>query len=367
MQFAKKLIDETRLPMSEIALAAGFGCVRRFNAAIKKMYHRAPTQIRRLARQTGTLPENEYCFRLRFRPPYDWNGMLAFLEPRCTPGVELVDSGRYRRTISLQGSSGCLEVSLEEGSESLAVRVQFGDPRSLFFIIERIRTMFDANADWADIAKTLGADPLLASSINKTPGLRVPGCWNGFELAVRAILGQQVTVKGATSLAGRITNKFGERFTGNPGLTHIFPGPEILADANLENVGLPKARGETIRALARAVRDDKIKFDGILDTDLFLSELCEIPGIGRWTAQYVAMRALGEPDAFPSGDLGLLRSSGLDSAHDLEERAEAWRPWRAYAAMYLWHSGKPKCRQSLPSADSSDSNLVVQSGISLAM
>jgi AraC family transcriptional regulator of adaptative response / DNA-3-methyladenine glycosylase II len=338
LDFAKKLIDETSLPMSEVALASGFGCVRRFNATIRKVYHRTPTQIRRLSRQTGVPPQDEYFFRLRFRPPYNWNGMLRFLAPRATPGVEAVESGSYRRSISLNGSHGWLEVSLDEGNDGLAVRVQFGDPRSLFLIVERIRAMFDLNADWAAIAQGLAADPVLAMRMEASPGLRVPGCWNGFELAIRAILGQQITVKGATSLAGRLVRTLGQPLSAPGGLTHLFPAPEVLADADLAGVGLTKARAETIRALARAVSDGRIGFEGISDSQDFLGRMCEIPGIGKWTAQYVAMRALGEPDAFPSGDLGLLRALALKTPGELERRAEAWRPWRAYASMYLWTS-----------------------------
>jgi AraC family transcriptional regulator of adaptative response / DNA-3-methyladenine glycosylase II len=336
MDFAKKLIDETSLAMSEVALASGFGCVRRFNASIRKVYHRTPTQIRRLSRQTGMLPQNEYFFRLRFRPPYNWNGMLRFLAPRATPGVEAVESGSYRRSISWNGSHGWMEVSLDAGNNGLAVRVQFGDPRSLFSIIERIRAMFDLNADWAAIAQGLAGDPVLAMQMEANPGLRVPGCWNGFELAVRAILGQQITVKGATALAGRLATTFGQSFSGSSGLTHIFPSPEVLADARLASLGMPKARSETIRALARAVCGGQISFEGVDNSEDFLARMCDIPGIGKWTAQYVAMRALGEPDAFPSGDIGLLRALGLTSPRELERRAEAWRPWRAYASMYLW-------------------------------
>jgi AraC family transcriptional regulator of adaptative response / DNA-3-methyladenine glycosylase II len=337
LHFAKKLIDETSLPMTQIALASGFGCVRRFNAGIHDVYHRTPTQIRRLARQTQVQPENQYLFRLRFRPPYDWKGMLSFLAARATPGVETVDHGCYRRSISLNDSQGYFEISLDEANHSLVARVQFGDPRSLFFITERIRSMFDLNADWAAIAKTLKADPVMAAQIEAAPGLRVPGCWNGFELAVRAILGQQVSVKGATTLAGRLVKHFGQKFAGAPGLTHVFPQPHAFADANLTSIGLPRARAETIRALARAIDDGRISFDGAVDSTQFLSNLCEIPGIGKWTAQYVAMRALGEPDAFPSSDLGLLRTLNLSSTRDLETRAEAWRPWRSYAAVHLWN------------------------------
>jgi AraC family transcriptional regulator of adaptative response / DNA-3-methyladenine glycosylase II len=336
MHFAKKLIDETNLRMSDVALASGFGCVRRFNAGIRKVYHRTPSQIRRLARQRMVQAENQYVFRLRFRPPYDWKGMLAFLAARAMPGVEAVVNGIYRRSISSNGNDGYFEVSMDEGSSVLVVRLQFGDPRSLFFITERIRTMFDLNADWAAIVQSLRTDPVLAPYVDSGPGLRVPGCWNGFELATRAILGQQITVKGATLLAGRIVSRFGSRFSSADGLTHLFPAPEVLADAKLTSIGLTGARAETIRALARAVCDGQINFESVLDSETLLNRLCEIPGIGKWTAQYVAMRALGEPDAFPSGDLGLLRAMALGTSRELEHRAEAWRPWRAYAAMYLW-------------------------------
>ena len=337
LQFAKKLIDETSLPMSQIALASGFGCVRRFNAGVLKTYHRTPTQIRHLARQTTIQPEDQYFFQLRFRPPYHWKGMLAFLAMRATPGVEAVESGMYRRSISLHGQNGYFEVLLDKKKNALAVRIQFGDPRALFFIIERIRAMFDLNADWTAIARSLRTDPLLAQRVDRAPGLRVPGCWNGFELATRAILGQQISVKGATALAGQMVKTFGRPFDGLGKISHIFPPPEVLADAKLARIGMPKARAETIKALARSVCDGQIRFEGIVDLDAFLTRLCEIPGIGNWTAQYVAMRALGEPDAFPSGDLGLLRHSGLARSRELERRAEAWRPWRAYAAMYLWN------------------------------
>ncbi len=336
LHFAKKLIDETGLPMSHVAQASGFGCVRRFNAAIRQTYHRTPTQIRHLAHQKTTLPGNQYLFRLRFRPPYQWESMLAFLAARATPGVEEVTADCYRRSISLHGGHGYFEVSLDDKHQALSVHIQFDDSRALFLIIERIRRMFDLSADWQAIAATLRTDPALARKVENLPGLRVPGCWNGFELATRAILGQQITVKGATALAGRIVSAFGRPFCTKGGLTHLFPSPEVLADANLVTVGLTNARAETIRAFARAVCDQRITFEGIAESDAFLTRLCEIPGLGPWTAQYVAMRALGEPDAFPCGDLGLLRALNLESGRELERRSQAWRPWRAYAAMYLW-------------------------------
>lgn len=338
LHFAKKLIDETSLPMNQVALAAGFGCVRRFNEGIRNVYGRTPMQIRHLARQKTIQAENQYFFRLRFRPPYHWQGMLAFLAARATPGVELVNSGRYRRSISLNGSHGYFEVSLDEKADTLAARIQFGDPRALFFIVERIRAMFDLNADWSSIATALRSDRALLKRLDANPGLRVPGCWNGFELAIRAILGQQITVKGATALAGRLARAFGQPFSAPGGLTHIFPSPEALTEANLSSIGLTNARAITIRSLACGVCDGHINFEGIVDVNAFLKRLREIPGIGDWTAQYIAMRALAEPDAFPSADLGLLRALGIKTPRELEQRAEAWRPWRAYAAMCLWSS-----------------------------
>ena len=343
LHFAKKLIDETALPMGEVALAAGFGCVRRFNETIRKVYQRTPTQIRRLVRKTQKQPRNAYLFRLDFRPPYNWKRLLEFLAVRATPGVEIVRDGRYRRSISLSGHHGFLEVSFEEQKNELAARVHFDEPRSLLFIIERARAMFDLNADWSVIARTLRADPTLARPVEAEAGLRVPGCWNGFELAERAILGQQVSVKGATTLAGRLVDAFGQRVAPSDGLTHLFPTADVLADADLTRTGLTRARADTVRALARAVCESKIRFEGILDFDDLRARLCEVPGIGQWTAEYVAMRAMCDPDAFPASDLHLRRRMGDCTERELERRSEAWRPWRAYAALLLWQAepGEP--------------------------
>ena len=337
LHFAKKLIDETNLPMGQIAISAGFGSVRRFNSAFRKTYKRTPTQIRKLAR-SSELPENEYLFRLRFRPPFNWEALLAFLAPRATPGIEIVEDGCYRRTITLNGHSGNLAVSLEKNGLALEVRISFPEPRWLFLIIERVRRMFDLGANPADIAARFGDDPLLGRRLARMPGLRVPGCWDRFELAVRAILGQQVSVKGATTLAGRLVRMFGTPVTAGGPLTHLFPAPEVLANADIARIGLPAKRAETIRALARAVAEGRIVFSAVEDVDKLQQRLRKLPGIGEWTLQYIAMRALGEPDAFPAGDLGLLRSAQARNERELLARAEAWRPWRGYAAMYLWQA-----------------------------
>lgn len=336
LQFAKKLIDETGLPMGEIALAAGYGCVRRFNAAFRNTYNRTPTQIRKLARPSGEPAANQYVFRLRYRQPFHWDGMLAFLALRATPGVEVVEDGRYRRTISLDGERGWIDISCDTANHALIARVQVGRPRSLFAVIERIRAMFDLNADWLAIAQTLQGDLVLGKRLAAEPGLRVPGCWDGFELAVRAILGQQVSVKGATTLAGRIAAQYGEPIQAANGLAHVFPTASALLGMEVANAGMPTSRVQTIRTLARAVCDGKITFTADADADELRKRLCDIPGIGPWTAQYVAMRALGQPDAFPTGDLALLKAMELRSPRELERRSEAWRPWRAYAAMYMW-------------------------------
>lgn len=341
LHFAKKLIDETQLPMGEIAVAAGFGSVRRFNAAIQAVYSRTPTQIRKLAHQAGAQPQHEYLFRLRYRPPFQWENLLSFLSARAIPGVESVDSGRYCRTVVLGPYAGMLSVSHNENNLGLDVHIYFPDPRSLFVIIERVRRMFDLLAEPSEIAEALKSDPLLARRISALPGLRVPGCWDGFELSIRAILGQQVSVKGASTLAGRLVQKFGKRFsTGSP-LTHLFPSPAALADSDVASIGLPNNRAETIRRFARAVSEGSISFGPLPDPEEFMLRLRELPGIGDWTTQYIAMRALGVPDAFPASDLGLLRGASMENPRDLARRSEAWRPWRAYAAMYLWQ-GPPE-------------------------
>lgn len=340
MHFAKKLIDETKLPMSEIAVAAGFGCVRRFNATIQSTYHRTPTQLRSLARRAEVQPENEYLFRLRYRPPYDWRGMLRFLTARATPGVEKVEGGRYLRSISLNGQEGHFEVTQDEEHASLVARVQFGDPCALYAITERIRRMFDLNADWMAIARNLKSDPLLAKRVEAAPGLRVPGSWDGFELAVRAIVGQQISVAAATNVAGQLVQAFGQPLAKANGLTHVFPRAERLAEARSGRMPMPLKRAETIKLLARAVCDGNICFDDVTNVEGLLLSLLAIPGIGKWTAQYIAMRALGEPDAFPCGDLSLQHTLKTKNAAELERRAEAWRPWRAYATVYLWNGAQ---------------------------
>jgi len=344
--FAKKLINETDLPMAQIALSSGFRSIRRFNAAFLGSYGCAPGQLRRSAtrRKTGG-DGSDFVLRLPYRPPFDWTSIADYFALRATPGVESVDRDAYRRTILLDGRAGQIEVRPAPDDTALELRVVFPDPRDLFQIVERVRRMFDLAADPTDIAGHLGRDPALSTVLAAHPGLRLPGAWDGFELAVRAILGQQVTVKGASTLSGRLASAFGERMAAADGPTILFPTPAALAEAEVGRIGLPKARARTIRALAEAVASGAVTFDAALDPDALERRLTALPGIGSWTAQYVAMRALNEPDAFPATDLGLIRSAtalGMAAtAKELALRAEAWRPWRAYAAQYLWRAEVP--------------------------
>jgi AraC family transcriptional regulator of adaptative response / DNA-3-methyladenine glycosylase II len=340
LHFAKKLIDETRLPMKDVAMAAGFGCVRRFNAAIRKVYHRPPTQLRNLAKQAAVLPENQYLFRLRYRPPYHWKAMLQFLSDHVTPGVEVVDADRYRRSISLNGNDGYFEVSLCHETDTLHAQVWFGDPRSLYFITERIRQMFDLNADWSAIVRSLRGDPLLARLLEAKPGLRLAGCWDGFEVAVRAILTHSIATSDLVGVERQLVERFGRTFSPASGLTHLFPEPEVLANCDLAMIGIPRVQAHTIRSLGRAVCDGEICFAAMIEVNVFLDRLSKIPGMREATAQYIAMRTMGETDTFPMLDAGLLRVTGLTNSEQLRKRAECWRPWRAYAAMYLDDAGR---------------------------
>jgi AraC family transcriptional regulator of adaptative response / DNA-3-methyladenine glycosylase II len=325
VHFAKKLIDETSLPMTQVALAAGFGSIRRFNATFRKLYGRTPRDLRlAAARPPNGHDAGQYTFRLGYRPPYDWKSLIEFLAARATPGVEAVSQDSYRRAISLDGRAGTIVVSPVAAKNHLELQVRFPDPAALFRIVERVRKIFDLGADPAEVARRLKRDPRLKPMVNAHPGLRVPGCWDGFELAVRAILGQQVSVRAATTMAGRLAAELGSKQFECDCV--LFPSAATLSKADLTRIGVTKQRAASIRALAEAVTRGEIVFDGSLDPKQFERKITALPGIGPWTAQYVAMR-LGEPDAFPAGDLYL---------RDFARGSDAWRPWRAYAAMYLW-------------------------------
>ena len=340
--FARTLLDETDLPMAEVAFSAGFGSIRDFNHALRATFGRTPTALRRARGRRGPVANHGgVTVRLAFRPPLDWSGLLGFLAPRATPGVEAVADGVYRRTIAIGDGAGTIEVRAAAGEPHLLMRVRLARPERLLQVVARARRLFDLDADPVPIADHLAASPELTPLVARRPGLRVPGAWDAFELAVRAVLGQQVTVRGATTLAGRLVRAFGTPLDrAEDGLTHLFPRPEALADADLAALGLPRARAATIRALAGAVASGEVVLDASRGLEDAVARLAAVPGIGAWTAHYIAMRALGEPDAFPAADLGLRRALGNGAGRlapaRVAERAEAWRPWRAYAVMHLW-------------------------------
>jgi AraC family transcriptional regulator of adaptative response / DNA-3-methyladenine glycosylase II len=335
LHFAKQLIDSTAMPFTAVALAAGFGSIRRFNDAVLATWGRTPTALRRNAGD-GRAAGGAARFRLAYRPPYDWAAMLEFLSRRAIAGTEHVEGGRYSRTFEWNGQVGSVEVGHDAAGRALHVAVEHADPQGIYDALRRVRQMFDVDADPEAIRKHLRSDSLLRGRVRAAPGLRLPGIWDPVETVVRAIVGQQASVAGARSLLGRLTARFG-RSVGPEGtsLRLTFPTADVLADAPLETAGLTRARAGAVRAFATAVAAGGLSLDQHEDTSAVVDRLCQLPGIGPWTAQYVAMRGLGDPDAFPLGDLGLRRATGL-SDRALAERAERWRPWRAYAALYLW-------------------------------
>ena len=331
--FAKKLLHETRMSLTEVALAAGFNSIRRFNDAFRQAYGKTPSELRRAQSEASS---DQLSLLLPYRPPLNWPAMLGFYRMRAIPGVERVDDQSYSRTIALGEHSGWLRVEAVANQDALKLTVAFPDPGQLMPIVERIRRMFDLNANLDAIYQDLARDPLLKQRLDTYSGLRLPGAWDPFEYMVRAILGQQISVKAATTFAGRIASTLGTPVQGPEGLQWLFPRPEILAEADFSRIGLTGKRIDTIKNLSRAVAAGEVSLRVGRDLDTFIAELCALPGIGDWTAHYIALRALSEPDAFPSADLGLLKALGTDKPKEAKARAEAWRPWRAYAAIYLW-------------------------------
>ncbi|MBO0751081.1 MAG: helix-turn-helix domain-containing protein [Bradyrhizobiaceae bacterium] len=342
--FAKQLVHETRLPMTEVALAAGFGSLRRFNETFRSLFGRPPGALRRktaAAMAAGSVAATGVTVRLRYRPPYDWPAMLAFLETRAIAGVERVAGGRYSRTVLDDGDIGTVEIGHEAGRNSLAATIRFPRVEALARIVARIRRVFDLGADVAAIGAHLAQDPLLAPLVQERPGLRAPGGWDGFELAVRAVLGQQVSVESARNLAGRLADLCGARLAAEGTLRLAFPTPRQVVVADLSALGMPGGRRAALKALAEASLADPHLFRPLGTVEETVARLRTIKGVGEWTAQYIALRAVRETDAFPASDIGLLRGAASSdgvrpSAAELRGRAEPWRPWRGYAAQHLW-------------------------------
>jgi AraC family transcriptional regulator of adaptative response / DNA-3-methyladenine glycosylase II len=340
VHFARCLIDETDLAITDVAFAAGFKSVRQFNHDFRKTFGRSPKEIRR---HPERMADGRIAISLPYRPPLDWPRMVEFVQPRTTPGVEVLSHDRYRRTVEIDGEAGEIELALIPDEPRLMLRMLTPSRAPLERVATQARRLFDLDADPMRIAADLGRSDILAPLVKRRPGLRVPGAWDPFELSVRAVLGQQINVRAATTLGGRLVEAYGRPLDGSVGgLTHLFPRPQALADADLRRIGATSSQERAIRAISRAVAAGELALDASRGLDDFVERFSGLPGVGPWTAHYVAMRGLREPDAFPAGDLGLRRALGDRgrpmSTSALARLSEQWRPWRAYAAMYLWMS-----------------------------
>jgi len=377
LALAKQLLQDTALPVTQIAFAAGFASVRRFNAAFADAMGAPPSRLRRAhadpAPDAALHAESGLVLRLDYRPPYAWDDALRFLAARAIPGVEVVDGGAYRRIVRESAAAtgdvavGTIEIRRSPQRPALLLAVSPLLVPALMPLAARVRRMFDLDARPDLIARVLGRDRRLAPLVAARPGLRVPGAVDTFESAVRALLGQQISVPAATTLAGRFAAALGEPYAGGPGLTHRIPTPREVAAAGpdaIARLGVPAARAAALHGLAAAIASGAVRLDGARDLDRFVAELTALPGIGPWTAHYLAMRALHLPDAFPAADLGV-RKALLDpatspappSAREVEQRAEAWRPFRAYAVLHLWTSlGDPHADD----ADDADDRLAAR-------
>ena len=334
---AKRLLTDTALPVTDVAFASGFGSVRRFNALFKQRYRLQPSRLRG---RTAAAATDALEFELSFRPPFDWPAVTAFLGMRAIAGVEAVTDGVYRRTVRIAGDdiehTGWIAVRMSPKKPTLRVTVSASLAKALPPVLSRVKALMDLACHPAEVAKALG--PLA----KRRPGLRVPGAFDGFEMAVRAILGQQVTVAGASTLAGRFAAAFGDAIeTPHAALTTLFPTAARVADlapGQIARIGMPAARARTIAALASAVAEERVVLAPNAEIESTLDALRALPGIGEWTAQYIAMRALSWPDAFPHTDLGVMKALGETDARRVLAAGDAWRPWRAYAVMHLWQS-----------------------------
>jgi AraC family transcriptional regulator of adaptative response / DNA-3-methyladenine glycosylase II len=341
---ARQLLVDGSLPVTEIAFAAGFASLRRFNAVFRDRYGRSPSSLRggRDRREIDAIE-----LRLDFRPPLAWSQLLGFLGARATPGVERVANDTYARTVVIGDRAGWIDVA-RTGPTSVGVRIARSLASRLPAIAARVRAVFDLDARPDVVDGHLAGDRVLARRVAGTPGLRLPGAFDSGELAIRAVLGQQVSVRAATTRAGRLAARFGAVVEGAPGdgLDRAFPTPTALAGARLDDVraiGMPEARAAAVIAIAQAIDRGAVDLEAGADPERAQAALVDLPGIGPWTAAYVAMRALSWPDAFPAGDLVIRRALGAATPRAADARTAGWRPWRAYGVMHLWNgpNGEP--------------------------
>ena len=346
---AKQLLTETQLPITEVAFASGFASLRRFNAAFQTRYRMSPTRLRKAAAgdvlEGGAEVTQTSTLQLTYRAPYDWTGILDFLRTRMLKGAEWVTEDTYLRTVRLGTHSGWVAVRHAAKPGALQVEFTHSLTPALPALLRRLRNLFDLDARPDLIAAQLQQDRRLRAAVRKNPGLRVPGAFDGFEMAVRAILGQQVTVAAATTLAGRLTQAFGEPVkTPWPQLTYLAPTAAQLAGASVDAIarhGIVGARARSIVGLAKACADGELRLEAGLHPERVMQQLMALPGIGPWTAHYIAMRALRWPDAFPKEDIAVRKNLGGVTTAEAEALSQAWRPWRSYAVLHIWRMPQP--------------------------
>jgi AraC family transcriptional regulator of adaptative response / DNA-3-methyladenine glycosylase II len=349
-QTARILLETTAVPITGVAFAAGFQSVRQFNATVREVFALSPRELRARARRGDRSEESgALSLRLPYRAPLDGDGLIAFLGLRAVPGVEQVHDGAYRRSLRLPQGSGVVELRPADGY--VHARYWLEDLRDLAAAMQRSRALLDLDSDPLSVTEALGEDALLAPLVHSAPGRRVPGHVDGHELAVRAVLGQQVSIVGARTLAGRLVGEYGQPLAHPIGeVTHVFPSIETLAAADPERLAMPTARRRALLGLAAALADGELTLDAGSDRGETRRRLLALPGIGPWTTEYIAMRAMRDPDAFLPSDLGVrhaLEQLGEDGRPAAaEQRAERWRPYRAYALQHLWASLSPHRAQA---------------------
>ncbi|NMP30851.1 DNA-3-methyladenine glycosylase 2 family protein [Thalassotalea sp. M1531] len=340
---ARQLLTGTNIPIADVCFNSGYSSIRRFNETVKATYHETPSQIR--SRLSQKLATSEISILLNYRPPFDWQGMLAFFKLRQLPGIELVSDDSYQRAITIDNACGYIEVTKVPQKYALKLKVAINDLSVLDKVIKKVRKIFDLDADMTLIHQHLSEDPLLAKQIEHYPGIRLPGCWDIFEFSIRAILGQQVSVKAATTLAGRIADKYGSGLSiEHSVLSQCFPNACQLKDADFEGIGLTQSRIDTLKRWIKFYLLNPDLLDKYHDLEQLEKQLTQLKGIGPWTVNYIAMRGLSDPNAFPASDLGVIKALSPPqkklSTKNIIALAEQWQPWRAYATLYLWLSLK---------------------------
>lgn len=336
---AKQLLTDTDQRLTDLALASGFSSLRRFNAAFKQAYRMPPSELRKRAHRPQKTADS-FTLNLAYRPPLNWVSLSGFLASRGALSTERLDGQAYVRTVQIGDSLGWLRAEPRKGRDQIAVQMSASLLPHVATLLPRLRQLFDLDANPGAIDEHLQRSALLAPWVQRSPGLRIPGCLDGFDVALRAVLGQQISVKAATTVYGRFADYFGAVVTAPfDGLDRCTPRAEVLADSDQQTLidrGLTRRRADTILALARVVADGQLKLDPGQDRTAVREALQALPGIGPWTAEYVALRALGDCDALPDSDLGLYKAVGVTRPRELRAAADGWRPWRGYAALHLW-------------------------------